>query len=109
MRAETPGQTADRIHHHLDPHSRQSVDVAIVERWNHLFLESAVERFRIAAIGDLVRHVLCSVPDREAVGSVEIRQFDRGWEAAQSTKNDMDGAFLDSAWRVVIRNVPLPN
>ena len=54
VRAKSPCQRTDRVHHHLDPLPRQTVGIPVVEQRNDLILQHLLEGLAIAAIGDFV-------------------------------------------------------
>ena len=54
MAAKSPCERADAIHHHLDPLAGKPIPISIVENRYDAFLESLIEIFGIAFVGQSI-------------------------------------------------------
>src|SRR5688572_7897249 len=70
MGAESPGERANGVHHHLNPLARQAVAIALVKQRNDLVFEYIVERFGVAFIVRFDVYVARSLADGKAVAAV---------------------------------------
>lgn len=67
MRAKSPSQGADRIHHSTDPFIRQPIVVAVVKSRNDGRLERFVERLGVTLIGNSFIDMLRALADSESI------------------------------------------
>ena len=71
MTTESPSESADAVHHAVDPFLGQAVGVAIVVARDDFVFDRVVECFGVSRVGHLIIDVTASLSDGEPVDAVE--------------------------------------